>query len=57
MQKHVSKVVTDKLKSYIKPIKILLSTTPHIIQQYANNRAKNSDQPTRLREKKMRKFK
>ncbi|WP_392558876.1 IS6 family transposase [Orbus mooreae] len=57
MQKPVSKVVTDKLKSYIKPIKILLSTTPHLTQQYANNRAENSHQATRLREKKMRKFK
>ena len=53
----VSKVVTDKLKSYIKPIKTLVSTTPHITHQYANNRAENSHQPTRLREKKMRKFK
>lgn len=53
----VSKVVTDKLKSYIKPIKTLLSTTPHITHQYANNHAENSHQPTRLREKKMRKFK
>ncbi|WP_392560767.1 DDE-type integrase/transposase/recombinase [Orbus mooreae] len=53
----VLKVVTDKLKSYIKPIKTLLLSTPHITQQYANNRAENSHQATRLREKKMRKFK
>lgn len=57
MQKPVSKVVTDKLKSYIKPIKTILSNVPHLTQQYANNRAENSHQPTRLREKKMRKFK
>lgn len=50
-------VVTDKLKSYIKPIKTILSNVPHLTQQYANNRAENSLGPTRLREKKMRKFK
>lgn len=50
-------VVTDKLKSYIKPIKTILSNVPHLTQQYANNRAENSLRPTRLREKKMRKFK
>lgn len=38
----ISKAVTDKLKSYIKPVKMLLSTTLHITQQYANNRAENS---------------
>lgn len=53
----ISKVVTDKLKSYIKPIKTLLLRTPHITEQYANNRAENSHQQTRLREKKMRKSK
>ncbi|WVD62759.1 IS6 family transposase [Orbus mooreae] len=57
IQQPVSKVITDKLKSYIKPIKTLLLSTPHITQQYANNRAENSHQSTRLREKKMRKFK
>ncbi|WP_392558811.1 IS6 family transposase [Orbus mooreae] len=51
------KVVADKLKSYIKPIKTLLLSTPHITQQYVNNRAENSHQPTRLRERKIRKFK
>ncbi|WVD62889.1 IS6 family transposase [Orbus mooreae] len=57
IQQSVLKVVTDKLKSYIKPIKTLLLSTPHITQQYVNNRAENSHQPTRLRERKMRKFK
>jgi len=57
IQQPISKVVTDKLKSYIKPIKTLISSTPHITQQYTNNRAENSHQPMRLREKKMRKFK
>lgn len=30
---------------------------PHLTQQCTNNRIKNSHQPTKLREKKMRKFK
>lgn len=34
-----------------------LLITLHITQQYANNRAENSYQPTRLREKKMCRFK
>lgn len=44
----ISKVVTDKLKSYIKPIKTLLPHLPHITKQYANNRVKNAHQPIRL---------
>lgn len=57
VKKSLTKVATDKLKSYIKPIRTLLPKTPHDTQQYANNRAENSHQSTRLREKKMRKFK
>lgn len=53
----ISKAVTDKLKSYITPIRTLFPNTPHYTQQYTNNLAENSHQPTRLREKKMRKFK
>lgn len=45
----VSKVVTDKLKSYIKPIKTLLSTSPNITHQYANNHAENPYHSTRLK--------
>uniref|UniRef100_UPI00370D57D6 DDE-type integrase/transposase/recombinase n=1 Tax=Orbus sturtevantii TaxID=3074109 RepID=UPI00370D57D6 len=40
-----------------KLIKTLFPNVPHITQQYANNSAENSHQPTRLRERKMRKFK
>ena len=50
-------IVTDKLKSYLKPCKVLFANTAHRRDKGANNRAENSHQPTRLREAKMRCFK
>ncbi|GHA80441.1 IS6 family transposase [Formosimonas limnophila] len=50
-------IVTDKLKSYIKPSKCVFSGARHIRDKGANNRAENSHQATRLREAKMRCFK
>jgi len=50
-------VVTDKLASYIAPCARLLSGATHIRDKGANNRAENSHQPTRLRERRMRRFK
>lgn len=47
-------IVTDKLRSYSAARAELLSSVEHVQQKYQNNRAENSHQPTRLREKVMR---
>ena len=51
------KIVTDKLKSYGVAHRELFPDTIHDTLQYANNRAELSHQPTRVRERGMRKFK
>ena len=50
-------VVTDKLRSYGVAHRTLIPNTRHNSQQYANNRAELSHQPTRVRERGMRRFK
>jgi putative transposase len=50
-------IVTDKLKSYSAAIVEVMPSVEHLQQEYLNNRAENSHQPTRLREKAMRRFK
>jgi len=50
-------IVTDKLKSYAAAKKELLPSVEHRQHKGLNNRAENSHQLTRLREKKMRRFK
>jgi len=50
-------VITDKLKSYSAAKAEVLSGVEHCQQKYQNNRAENSHQPTRLRERVMRRFK
>ncbi len=50
-------IVTDKLKSYIKPIKAMCRLTEHRSHKRLNNRAENSHQPTRRKEKCLIKFK
>lgn len=50
-------IVTDKLRSYGVSHRGLLPEVIHNTQQYANNRAELSHQPTRERERGMRKFK
>jgi putative transposase len=50
-------IITDKLKSYGAAKRELLPGVEHRQHKRLNNRAENSHQPTRLREKKMRKFK
>jgi putative transposase len=50
-------IVTDKLKSYAAAKKELLPSVEHRQHKGLNNRAENSHQLTRLREKKMRHFK
>jgi putative transposase len=51
------KIVTDKLRSYGVAHRELIPDTIHDTSQYANNRAELSHQPTRLRERVMRRFK
>ena len=50
-------IVTDKLRSYGAAKREILPGVEHRQHKGLNNRAENSHQPTRLREKKMRKFK
>jgi putative transposase len=51
------KIVTDKLRSYGVAYRELIPNTIHDSSQYANNRAELSHQPTRVRERGMRRFK
>ena len=51
------KIVTDKLRSYGVAHRELMPETIHDTTQYANNRAELSHQPTRVRERGMRRFK
>ena len=50
-------IVTDKLRSYGVAQRELIPDTIHNTAQYANNRAELSHQPTRVRERGMRRFK
>ena len=51
------RIVTDKLRSYGVAHRELIPDTIHDTSQYANNRAELSHQPTRVRERSMRRFK
>ncbi len=50
-------IVTDKLKSYRKPIKVMCRHTEHRSHKGLNNRVENAYQPTRRKEKCLIKFK
>ena len=50
-------VITDKLRSYSAAKTEVLPSVEHLQQKYLNNLAENSHQPTRLRERVMRRFK
>jgi transposase-like protein len=52
-----SRVVTDKLRSYPPAFRALGLTAEHVHCHRANNRAENSHQPIRRRERKMQRFK
>jgi len=52
-----SRVVTDKLRSYPPAFRALGLTEEHVHSHRANNRAENSHQPIRRRERKMQRFK
>ena len=51
------KIVTANLKSYGVAHRELIPDTVHDTEQYSNNRAELSHQPTRVRERGMRRFK
>jgi len=50
-------IVTDKLKSYGAAKHEILPGVEHRQHRYLNNRAENSHQPTRQRERRMQRFK
>jgi putative transposase len=50
-------VVTDKWPASISAVKDVLPSTVHLIGKRLNNRAENSHQPTRRRERKQQRFK
>jgi len=50
-------IVADQLRSYTAARTEIMPSVEHVQQKYQNNRAENSHQPTRLREKVMRRFK
>ena len=51
------RLVTDKLGSYRAAHRVMMPSVLHDTGQYANNRAEVSHQPTRQRERQMRRFK
>src|SRR4051812_13684994 len=50
-------IITDKLKSYGAAKREILPGVEHRQHRYLNNRAENSHQPTRQRERRMQRFK
>jgi putative transposase len=56
-RKEPFRIVTDKLKSYSAALRTMLRDVRHNTERYANNRAELSHQPTRQRERQMRRFK
>jgi putative transposase len=56
-EKQPFRIITDKLKSYSAALRTILCDVTHHTQRYGNNRAEGSHQPTRHRERQMRRFK
>jgi putative transposase len=50
-------IITDKLRSYGAAKRVVMPGVAHRQHRYLNNRAENSHQPTRERERRMRRFK
>src|SRR5947208_530797 len=50
-------IITDKLRSYGAAKRIVMPAVAHRQRRYLNNRAENSHQPTRERERRLRRFK
>jgi putative transposase len=55
--RHPRVIVTDKLRSYAAAKRVVMPGVAHRQHRYLNNRAENSHQPTRERERRMRRFK
>lgn len=51
------RMITDKLKSYSAAHREVMPSVTHSTEQYENNRAEVSREPTRQRERQMRRFK
>ena len=51
------RLVTDKMRSYGAAHRTIMPSVIHVTERYANNRAEVSHQPTRQRERQMRRFK
>jgi putative transposase len=51
------KIITDKLRSYPVAHREVIPESTHVTDRYANNRAEQSHEVTRVRERGMRKFK
>ena len=51
------RIVTDKLRSYPVAHREVMAEAIHVTDQYANNRAEQSHEATRVRERGMRRFK
>ncbi len=51
------RLITDKLRSYSAAHGVVMPSVMHSTRQYENNRAEVSHQPTRQRERQMRRFK
>ncbi len=51
------RLITDKLRSYSAAHRTVMPSVVHRTRQYENNRAEVSHQPTRQRERQMRRFK
>jgi putative transposase len=51
------RLITDKLRSYSAAHRLVMPAVVHSTRQYENNRAEVSHQPTRQRERQMRRFK
>ena len=51
------RIITDKLRSYSAALRTILGEVAHNTERYANNLAEVSHQPTRQRERQMRRFK
>jgi len=49
-------IITDKLRSYAAAKRLILPNVEHRQSRYLNNRAENSHQPTRIRERQMKRF-
>jgi putative transposase len=51
------RIITDKLRSYSAAVRTILCDVAHNTERYTNNRAEASHQPTRQKERQMRRFK